>query len=176
MPDCDASMKIKQDLIRIGEVLTHNGWKLATAESCTGGLLAHWITSCAGCSAWYCGGAVVYADTTKMAFLDVSPSTIERYGAVSRPVASAMAKGACEHIPEADIAVSITGIAGPTGGRPGKPVGLVYIAVATVEGMLQTHHMQFQGSRHDIQIAAGHAAVEMVYTVLRDMCEWKKLR
>lgn len=156
-------------LAAIREVLLRKTWKLATAESCSGGLLAHWITALPGCSAWYCGGVVAYADTTKSALLQVPPATIERHGAVSRPVAMAMAQGACAQIPEADIAVSITGIAGPDGGRPGKPVGLVYIGVATADGFCQAYQKQFQGTRTEIQIAASNVALEMVYNALSEI-------
>ncbi len=160
----------REILTAIGDALVGRGWKLATAESCTGGLVAHWITSQPGCSGWFCGGVVAYADTTKTALLGVPDGMILSDGAVSASVAIAMAEGACQQIPEADIAVSLTGIAGPGGGQPGKPVGLVYVSVATVYGAARSQKLLFAGTRAEIQIAAGNAALEMVYNVLCDDC------
>lgn len=156
----------KEQLVSIGNALVRRGWKLATAESCTGGLLSQWITSLPGCSRWYCGGVVAYADATKTALLGVPASMLSREGAVSSHVAEAMAQGACKRIPEAHVAVSITGIAGPAGERPGKPVGLVYIGLADVTGKVQTRKLQLAGARSDVQIAAGNAALEMLYRAL----------
>ena len=155
-----------ESLTAIGGALIERGWKLATAESCTGGLVAHWITSQPGCSAWYCGGVVAYADSTKAALLGVPAGMLLSDGAVSASVAVAMAEGACRQIPEANIAVSLTGIAGPDGGQPEKPVGLVYVAVATVDGDARSQKLRLAGTRADIQIAAGNAALEMVYNTL----------
>lgn len=152
----------------VRDILLGQGWKLATAESCTGGLVAHEITTQVGCSAWYCGGVVAYADSTKTSLLSVPANLISEHGAVSRPVARDMAVGACQRIPEADIAISITGIAGPDGGTDDKPVGLVYVGLATVEGSTQICEYYFQGTRSDIQIAASHAAWEMLYQRLSE--------
>jgi len=150
-------------LVAMGRRLVGKGWKLATAESCTGGLVAHWITTLPGCSAWYQGGVVAYANSTKIALLGVSKALLEAEGAVSRAVAVAMAQGACREIPDTHIAVGITGIAGPAGGTATKPVGCVYVALADVDGTCVASHLTMRGSRAEIQIAAGKAALQMVY-------------
>lgn len=146
-------------------MLLERGLRLATAESCTGGLIAHWITSIPGCSAYYAGGVVAYADDAKTALLGVPEALIAAHGAVSAPVAAAMAAGAIERM-QADVAVSTTGIAGPSGGTSGKPVGLVYIGVAVRGGACRVAEHHFKGSRADVQIAAGQAALKMVEGML----------
>jgi nicotinamide-nucleotide amidase len=116
----------------VGALLAAAGRTLATAESCTGGLIGALVTDVSGSSAYYRGGAVVYADQAKMDVLGVPADDLGRHGAVSAPVAEAMARGAAR-VFGADYAVSVTGIAGPTGGTPEKPVGLVYIGLHTQE-------------------------------------------
>ncbi len=106
---------------------------LATAESCTGGLIAHLITAIAGVSAYYQGGVVSYANLAKSELLGVPPHLIESHGAVSAEVAAAMAEGVRNRL-SADIGISTTGVAGPGGGTPEKPVGLVYVGLATAHG------------------------------------------
>jgi PncC family amidohydrolase len=150
----------------IAALLMSRQRQLATAESCTGGLVAHWLTAMPGCSRWYCGGVVAYANATKQALLGVSEDIILAHGAVSRPVAAAMARGACKAIPVADLAVAITGIAGPDGGTSEKPVGLVYLALADKAGFCAVQKHQFSGKREEIQIAAGKTALQMVYDYL----------
>ncbi|MGO9463994.1 MAG: competence/damage-inducible protein A [Isosphaeraceae bacterium] len=113
--------------------LARTGSTLATAESCTGGLIAHLITAIAGVSAYYQGGVVSYANTAKSELLGVSPHLIESHGAVSAEVAAAMAEGVRNRL-SADIGISTTGVAGPGGGTPEKPVGLVYVGLATARG------------------------------------------
>lgn len=142
-------------------LLLARGWRLATAESCTGGLIAHWMTSLPGSSATYVGGVVAYANTIKTAILGVPASLIEQAGAVSAPVAEAMAAGARERL-DADVAISTTGIAGPSGATPDKPVGLVFIGVALRSGYCTVKSFQFKGTRTEIQIAAGKTALKMV--------------
>ena len=112
----------------IGPFLTRQALTLATAESCTGGLMAHRITNVPGSSAYYRGGFIVYADQAKEDLLGVRRGTLAAYGAVSEETAREMAHGARQRL-GADIGLSVTGIAGPTGGTPEKPVGLVYIAL-----------------------------------------------
>ena len=109
--------------------------KIAAAESCTGGLLAATLTEIAGSSDVFERGFVTYSNAAKENMLGVTPSTLAKHGAVSRETAEAMAKGALAHAP-VDLAVSITGIAGPGGAVPGKPVGLVYFAAASRAGRL----------------------------------------
>jgi nicotinamide-nucleotide amidase len=113
--------------------LARTGSKLATAESCTGGLIAHMLTAIAGVSAYYQGGIVSYANLAKSELLGVPPELIESHGAVSPEVAAAMAESVRSRL-AADIGVSTTGVAGPGGGTPEKPVGLVYLGLATGRG------------------------------------------
>ena len=114
---------------RVGELLAQRGLTVATAESCTGGLIGHLLTNVSGSSIYVLGGIIAYSNEIKQALLGVSAATLERYGAVSEPTALEMARGARQRF-GADVAVSATGIAGPTGGTPDKPVGLVYVGLA----------------------------------------------
>ncbi len=113
--------------------LTEKGLKIAFAESCTGGMIARRVVDIPGCSAVFAGGAVTYANEAKIKMLGVSPETLEAHGAVSAETAAEMARGIRQTL-EADIGVSVTGIAGPGGGTPEKPVGTVYIGVSTKDG------------------------------------------
>jgi len=119
--------------LRVGELLVQRGLTVATAESCTGGLIGHLLTNVSGSSAYVLGGIIAYSNEIKQALLGVDAITLERYGAVSEPVALEMARGARLRF-GADLAVSATGIAGPTGGTPEKPVGLVYIGLVARDG------------------------------------------
>jgi len=141
--------------------LLARGWRLATAESCTGGLIAHWMTAIPGSSTVYAGGVVAYANEAKTSLLGVPAALIARHGAVSAPVAEAMAAGALERL-GADVAVSTTGVAGPSGGTSEKPVGLVYIGVALRHGGCRAEAHHFEGTRREVQIAAGQAALKMI--------------
>jgi nicotinamide-nucleotide amidase len=113
----------------LAERLMARGWSLATAESCTGGLIAAACTDLAGSSRWFERGFVTYSNAAKTELLGVPAALIEAHGAVSQPVAQAMARGALAHA-KAQIAVAVTGIAGPGGGSPDKPVGTVWVAWA----------------------------------------------
>jgi PncC family amidohydrolase len=113
---------------RIGPLLRRHGTTVATAESCTGGLIASLLTDVSGSSDYYLGGVIAYANEVKRDVLGVSAETLQTVGAVSQEAALQMARGA-RRLLEADYALSTTGIAGPTGGTPEKPVGLVYIAL-----------------------------------------------
>jgi nicotinamide-nucleotide amidase len=115
---------------------------LATAESCTGGLVAATISEIAGSSAVLDRGFVTYSNTAKQQMLGVTPATIDIYGAVSRECAQEMAKGALTHA-SVDLAVSITGIAGPTGAVPGKPIGLVFFCAASRSGRTIIHDRKY---------------------------------
>lgn len=130
---------------------------LATAESCTGGLVGAALTALPGSSAWYRGGVVAYANELKIHLLGVPPDILAAHGAVSLETARAMAAGA-RAATGADFAVSITGIAGPSGGTPEKPVGLVFIGVAAPHGTATFKH-HFSGSRADIRQAATETAL-----------------
>jgi PncC family amidohydrolase len=123
-----------------GVLLTARGLTLCTSESCTGGLLAHRITNAPGSSAYYLGGFVVYANEAKEALLGVRHETLVAHGAVSEETARQMAQGARLRL-GADIGLSITGIAGPTGGTPEKPVGSTYIALSTPDAECCEHHI-----------------------------------
>jgi len=140
-----------------GRLLHRKGQTLATAESCTGGLLGSLITAVAGSSEYYLGGAVSYANAAKQTLLGVDSELLERHGAVSEPVAAAMAEG-CRRRLAADWAIAITGIAGPGGGSEEKPVGLVYTALAGPAGTTVTRHL-FPGNREHIRERAAMAAL-----------------
>lgn len=140
--------------------------KLATAESCTGGMIAVAITDIAGSSDVFDRGFVTYSNDAKTEMLSVPPEVLMRYGAVSQETAEAMARGAIDHS-HADIAVAITGIAGPTGGSREKPVGLVHFALADKFGSV-THRMLVfrEEGREAIRRAARDVALNFVYDEL----------
>jgi PncC family amidohydrolase len=115
---------------RLGTSLRARSLRLATAESATGGLIGHLVTQLPGASDYYVGGVVAYADDVKGALLDVPADLLAAHGAVSAEVAEAMASGALGRLAAADVAVAVTGIAGPDGGSEAKPVGLTFVAVA----------------------------------------------
>jgi len=122
----------------VGRLLGEQGKTVATAESCTGGMISELITNVPGSSAWFLGGVAAYANSAKTALLGVPETLLEEHGAVSGPVACAMAEGARERF-GADIAVATTGISGPDGGTPEKPVGLVHVALAQASGVHVDH-------------------------------------
>lgn len=134
---------------RTGRTLQQRGWLMATAESCTGGGVAYAITEIAGSSEWFDCGFITYSNASKTGLLQVPATQLERYGAVSAEVAGLMAEGALANS-HAHIAVSTTGIAGPGGSVPGKPVGTVCFGWATRDG---THceRLVFSGDRHAVR-------------------------
>ena len=127
--------------------------RIVTAESCTGGLLAAALTSIAGSSKVFERGFVSYSNESKVDLLGVLPETLKRFGAVSAEVAEAMAQGALEYS-LADVALSVTGIAGPEGGTPQKPVGLVYFGLAARDGTIFHVQSFFKNERADVRRAA----------------------
>ncbi len=131
--------------------LLRDGKRICTAESCTGGLIAKTFTDLAGSSDWFERGFVTYSNEAKSEMLGVPASIIADYGAVSEPVATAMASGALRHS-HADLAIAVTGIAGPDGGSEDKPVGTVWIAVATTERQSATRYL-FDGDRSAVRDA-----------------------
>lgn len=137
--------EIAPDLL---DALRQAGLKIATAESCTGGNIAHHLTLVAGCSDVYMGGAVTYSNEAKADILGVDPDVIETEGAVSEPVVRAMAEGACRRF-HTQCAVATSGIAGPSGGTDDKPVGTVWTAVVTPRGTFsELYHLA--GPRSEI--------------------------
>jgi nicotinamide-nucleotide amidase len=144
---------------RLGRVLAQRGWTAATAESCTGGLIAGAITDVAGSSAWFDRGFVTYSNDSKSEMLGVRAATLAAHGAVSEATAREMATGALARS-AADISVAVTGIAGPAGGSPGKPVGLVCFAWARRGGPVDALTVHFTGDRAAVRSAAVAAALD----------------
>jgi nicotinamide-nucleotide amidase len=136
-------------------------WRLATAESCSGGLVAAALTAIAGSSEVVERGFVTYSNKAKMELLGVPADTIAAHGAVSAETAAAMARGALAGAP-IDLAVSITGVAGPGGGTPQKPVGLVYLGVARKDGAARVERRVFPGDRTEIRGAAVILALQQL--------------
>lgn len=149
----------------IGILLKARGWRLSTAESCTGGLLAGRITSVSGASEYFDRGFITYSNESKVEILGVSPDSINTHGAVSETVALEMAEGALKRS-GTDVSISITGIAGPTGGSPEKPVGTVYIACATPEGSVVEHHI-FNGSREEIRNRSVESGLRLLWRTIQ---------
>ena len=135
---------------RLGALLVNEQLKVVTAESCTGGWVAQCLMAIAGSSAWFDRGFVTYSNEAKQEMLGVPPDMLAEHGAVSQPVAVAMAEGALRNS-RADWAVAITGIAGPTGGSPQKPVGTVCFAWGCRDGRIVTSTRHFPGSREDVR-------------------------
>ncbi|MBX3197337.1 MAG: competence/damage-inducible protein A [Labilithrix sp.] len=144
----------------VGRALRTRGWTLAIAESCTGGLVGHLLTKEPGASDFLLLDAVTYANSAKQAVLGVDEDALRGHGAVSAEVATRMADGA-RRVSGADVALAITGIAGPTGGSDTKPVGLVYLAVSTPKGTV-VKEQTFPGERHWIQTLAAYVGLAMV--------------
>lgn len=144
----------------ISKLLSARGLTIATAESCTGGLIAHNITNIPGSSDYFERGVIVYSNTAKMELLKVNQTTIDQKGAVSPETAVEMAVGV-KNMAGTDIGLAVTGIAGPSGGTTEKPVGFVYIAVATEDGT-EVQNFQFDGERIDIKKQTADAALGMV--------------
>ncbi len=154
----------KPELRLLAERLQHiclgAGLTVATAESCTGGRVCDALTDVAGSSGYFRGGVVAYADSAKVALLGVPAIVIEQHGAVSAQAARAMAVGARARL-GVDIAVAITGIAGPSGATPGKPVGLAYAAVADPAG-IEIRRFAWSGDREANKAASARAALEFL--------------
>jgi nicotinamide-nucleotide amidase len=153
----------------LGGALRRRGWRLAAAESCTGGLVAAACTSVAGSSDWFDRGYVTYSNDAKVEALGVDPALLVAHGAVSEAVARAMARGALERS-RADLALAVTGIAGPGGAAAGKPVGTVWLAVAqrTPAGaVVSARLLQLDGDRRAVREATVRAALEGALAVTR---------
>ena len=137
---------LETEVAALGDTLRARGFTLASAESCTGGLIAAACTSVAGSSDWFERGIVSYSNAAKVELLGVPAALIDAHGAVSAEVARAMAEGALAHS-RADLAVAVTGIAGPGGATPGKPVGTVWLALARRGAPAQAELLQLAGDR-----------------------------
>jgi PncC family amidohydrolase len=146
--------------VEVGALLRDRGLTLATAESSTGGLVAHRITRVSGSSSYYLGGFVTYANEAKEALVGVRHETLLAHGAVSEETAQEMACGARERL-GADLGIATTGIAGPTGGTPEKPVGLVYVALSAADVQLCERHV-WQGDRMANNQQSAEAALQLV--------------
>ncbi|HUL73770.1 MAG TPA: competence/damage-inducible protein A [Vicinamibacterales bacterium] len=147
----------------VGDLLRERGWRVAAAESCTGGLLLGRLTDVPGSSDWVIGGVVAYSNDVKVRDLGVPPALIAEHGAVSEPVARAMADGVRERL-GADVGVAITGIAGPSGGSEAKPVGTVVIALAGSAPVVKT--FRFPGDRRTVRAHATAAALDLIRRAL----------
>lgn len=162
---------VKEAVGRVASILTARNWRLVTAESCTGGLVASSLTAIPGCSEWFEGGFVTYQPRMKVRTLGVSPETIERFTVVSEPVAREMATGALL-ASDAEVAVAITGVAGPGGGDVLGPVGTVWLAWAvrhqksSEPTFVHASHFNFDGDRDAVRrqtvVAALHGVIEVL--------------
>jgi nicotinamide-nucleotide amidase len=148
------------DVAALAQALLARRWRMAAAESCTGGLIAAACTALPGSSEWFERGFVTYSNQAKTELLGVDDALIREHGAVSEPVAMAMVRGALVHAP-VDLAVAVTGIAGPGGAVPGKPVGTVWLAWGTPAAQ-RAHRLQLQGSRAQIRSTTVQAALKVL--------------
>ena len=150
----------------VANLMLKNGWMLATAESCTGGLIAATSTDLAGSSNWFERGFVTYSNAAKTELLGVDAALIAEHGAVSEAVVRAMAAGALAHS-RAQVAIAVTGIAGPGGGSTDKPVGTVWLGWAWPGGVL-TERCQFAGDRAAVRAATVQHALQRLLRLLQD--------
>lgn len=148
----------------LAERLTESGLKLATAESCTGGMIAAACTDLPGSSAWFDRGFITYSNAAKTELLAVEERLLRRAGAVCEGVARAMVLGTLSHS-QAQVAISVTGVAGPTGGSPAKPVGTVWFGFA-VPGQVITEKRHFEGDRAQVRTATVHHALKRLLELL----------
>ena len=154
----------------LGAALSASGKTLAVAESCTAGLLGGAVTSIPGSSRYFSGGVVAYCNSAKVSLLGVPPGLISARGAVSREVALAMAEGVLALF-RADLAIAVTGIAGPGGGSRGKPAGTVWVAVVALGGVRHAHRFRFSGGREAVRRAAVRASLGLAIDVSREAAE-----
>ena len=150
---------------RLGRALVKRRWRMAAAESCTGGLVGHVITQVPRSSDHFLGGIVSYSDAVKEELLAVPADLLGRFGAVSAEVAEAMTAGALERFPVARLAVAVTGIAGPDGGSADKPVGLTYVAAAIRDGAAVVERHTWPHDRDGNKRASALAAIELATRV-----------
>ena len=150
---------------QLGKTLEQQGRILTTAESCTGGWIAKVITDVPGSSGWFEYGFVTYSNKAKEELLSVAPATLEQHGAVSAKTVTEMAQGALKRS-RADLAVAVSGVAGPDGGSPDKPVGTVWLAWAVKNGSVRTHRQIFPGDRDAVRRQTVTMALEGLLDVL----------
>lgn len=155
---------IQDTITRLGAALAARGWFLATAESCTGGLIAAALTDVPGSSDWFRGAVVAYANSVKSDLLGVPEALLVEHGAVSEPVACRMAEGAARAL-NTRCAVAVSGIAGPGGGTPDKPVGTVWMAF-TIGSGVQGRLFHFDGTRAEVRAKAVRSAVQGLLALL----------
>jgi len=148
----------------LGDSLMKRGWKIAVAESCTGGLIGHLITNVPGSSRYFLGDVVAYSNEAKLTLLGVKEITIHKYGAVSRECAEEMVKGVIKLF-KANVGISTTGIAGPGGGTPEKPVGLAYIGLLTPKKMVVNRYI-FKEKREETKEKIALKALEDMVNLL----------
>lgn len=150
---------------QVGALLRQWGWKLAVAESCTGGLIGHRITNVPGSSEYFWGGVVAYAYEAKVSLLKVSWETLQKFGAVSREVVLEMGRGVREAL-GTEVGLSVTGIAGPGGATPTKPVGLTWVGLCTPHDELAWQFL-FEGNRSENKALAAEAALQKLVNYLK---------
>ena len=155
---------------KVGEALKSHGMMLATAESCTGGGIAQAITEVAGSSAWFERGFITYSNLSKQQMLGVRESTLKQHGAVSEMAVREMVAGALQHS-AAQVAVSVSGIAGPDGGTAEKPVGTVWFAWGIRNGEAVAKRYQLSGNRAEVRAQAVHVALQGVINLLNQWTE-----
>ena len=171
MTDKQSDSLLNQELLAhesiglMADLMLKNSLFLATAESCTGGMIAAACTDLAGSSAWFDRGFVTYSNDAKTQMLSVDAALIAQHGAVSEPVARAMAFGAIRHS-KAQVSVAVTGVAGPTGGSADKPVGTVWFGFS-VSGMLTSEIMHFEGDRAAVRAATMRHALRRLIEQLQ---------
>jgi len=153
--------------VLVGELLLQRGLWLAVAESCTGGLIGHLLTNVPGSSAYYMGSVTAYANEAKARLLGVSWDTLEKYGAVSAETVVEMARGIRLAL-TSDIGISVSGIAGPTGGTPDKPVGTVWIGLSTPKEEYARHYL-WSGDRLAIKKQSAQAALQLLVEHLQNI-------
>ncbi|TPG23096.1 CinA family protein [Variovorax guangxiensis] len=162
----DASSLLPALAAAVADRLQRRGWMLATAESCTGGLIAAACTELAGSSAWFERGFITYSNEAKAEAIGVDVALLAAHGAVSEPVVRAMTQGAITHA-RAQVALAVTGIAGPTGGSPDKPVGTVWFGWS-VGGVVRTERRRFDGDRATVRAATAQHSLQTLALLLAD--------
>lgn len=167
-----ACLSIEEKILQVAELCTSNGIVIATAESCTGGMIAAAMTDVAGASSWFERSFVTYTNTAKHEMLGVAEEIFEEHGAVSAECVSAMLAGTLKHS-HAGLAVAVSGIAGPGGAEPGKPVGTVFIGWMRADEAAHVERFSFDGDRRSVREAAVSAALDGIIRMLSKNTEGK---